>query len=503
MLSMLKHIKQKEILPWILLLGGYLLTRFYNLLLLPLFTDESIYIYWAKVISSTHSQWFISLTDGKPPLLIWMISFFLSLFPDDWYLLAGRLPSVFAGLIALIAITKTAELLFSSRRAGIIAGILYIFCPMTLFYDRMALFDSMLTAMLLVSVYFALRTGKERELKDAVLWGFFLGLAFLSKPTALVFLPLTILAAGMGMPFPKLRMKWQKISVLSVLAILIGYGINSMQRISSAYPAMVRKNQQFQQPLSELLSNPFALTFGNLQGFFGWMSAYFTVPFFLFGIGAFCYGLLKKPRVSLLLVILWFVPLLALATVGREIFPRYILIVVPYFLIMAAYAIDKLLQVKGIKKYATFSFLFLLLLPLIGFNYYLLTDPPEAPLPIAEANQYILEHPSGYGLAEVYGFIRHESQHEKVTVVTQGTFGLYPYAFYLEFWGDPNVAILPKWPLDSLDQEIYDAKRRGKVFVILKEHETVPQALPLRTVFSAEKPGGAYPILVTTLDDTP
>jgi 4-amino-4-deoxy-L-arabinose transferase-like glycosyltransferase len=241
----------------------YFLTRLFNLLILPLFTDESIYIYWAKVIEDTHAQWFISLTDGKPPLLIWLISMLLSIFPTDWYLLAGRLPSVATGAVALIAVYKITGLLFRSIRVSILAALLYIFCPMTLFYDRMALFDSMLNAMLLVSVYFAIRTGRSRQLRDALMWGLFLGLAFLSKPTALVFLPLTVFAAVASLSFKDIRTHFRTLSGLSVLAVGLGFGMNSLQRVSSAYPAMVRKNAQFQQPISELLAHPFLFTMGK------------------------------------------------------------------------------------------------------------------------------------------------------------------------------------------------------------------------------------------------
>lgn len=482
---------------WVLGLT-YLVTRLVNILVLPLFTDESIYIYWAKVIATTHSQFFISLTDGKPPLLIWMISVLLSIFPNDWYLLAGRLPSVFTGLVALFGIVQIGRLLYT-KRVGVIAGILYIICPMTLFYDRMALFDSMLSAMLVLSVYFALRTGKTKKLIDAVVWGGFLGLAFLSKPTALLFLPLTVLAACLMLSKEKLLPEAKRLAPLAILAVIIGEGINSLQRISSAYPAMIRKNQQFQQPISELLANPFALTLGNLKGLMSWTIDYYTLPFFVFGVGLMVVGMIKKPRETLILLMLWALPLVLLATVGREIFPRYILIVVPYFLLIVAFGIDYLLTFKGVVRYAIILGLVVLSLPLLRFDWYLLTDPSRAPLPESEANQYVLEHPAGYGLEAVYGFLRDASAKKPITVVTQGTFGLYPYAFYLEFWGNPSINVLPKWPLETLDDEIYAAQKKRTVYVILKEYDAVPTTLPLEEVFRAVKPGGKDPIIVTKI----
>lgn len=497
------NIFRREYLPLIILLLFYLFTRLFNLLILPLFTDESIYIYWAKIIAETHSQYFISLTDGKPPLLIWMTAILLKLLPADLYLLAGRIPSVLSGLVALIAIYKLTEILFTSKRTAIIAGVLYIICPMTLFYDRMALFDSMLTATLLASIYYAVRTGQTKKLSDALLWGLFLGFAFLSKPTALVFLPLTIFSAIVLLPIKEMKRDWKRLGGLSVLAVLIGEGMNNLQRLSDAYPAMLRKNAQFQQPIAELLKHPFLLTLGNLKGFYFWTIDYFTLPFFVFGIFAFLLGFVKRSKEALLLFILWFVPLFLLATVGREVFPRYILIVVPYFLIIAAFAINWLLSQKKFFLYVGYFVIAGIVIPLIYFDSLILTDPPRAPLPEADKNQYILQHPAGYGLETVYDFIREKSQSQRITIVTQGTFGLYPYAFYLEFWGNPNVVILPKWPLDKLDEEILAAQKKGPVYVILKEHDTIPETLPLVEILRAIKPGGQDPILVTEIRKTP
>ena len=138
----------------------FLVSRLYNILLLPIFTDESIYIYWAKLIATEHSHWLISLSDGKPPLLIWLIASLLTVLPSNLYLLAGRLPSVAAGLITLIGIYKLTNFLFASQKAALIASFLYVITPFTLLYDRMALFDSLLTSMLIWSLYFALKTGR-------------------------------------------------------------------------------------------------------------------------------------------------------------------------------------------------------------------------------------------------------------------------------------------------------------------------------------------------------
>ena len=123
---------KSEILIFLSLGLIYFITRLYNLLSLPIFTDESIYIYWAKYIAVNHSHWFMSLIDGKPPLLIWAIAALLIVLPQNLYLLAGRLPSVFAGLISLVGVYYLAVLLFRSKRIGFISSLFYILSPFTL-----------------------------------------------------------------------------------------------------------------------------------------------------------------------------------------------------------------------------------------------------------------------------------------------------------------------------------------------------------------------------------
>lgn len=534
----------KTHLPLVILVILYLVTRLHNLLLLPIFTDESIYIYWAKIIATTHSQWGISLTDGKPPLLVWMIAFFLQILPSHWYLLAGRLPSVISGGIALWGTYKLTKLLFNSEKTALFASLIYICSPFILFYDRMALFDSLLTAMTLWSAYFALKTAKTHNIKDVILWGLFLGLAYLSKPTAAIFLFLTpsiyVIFKGKD-----ILHDWKKSFLLMGIPLFMGELINNLQRFSHVYYLMAAKNQQFQQPWDKLLKDPFALTWSNLHGFFGWIIPYYTLPIFIIGLLSLIVILFTNRKIGLVLIILWFAPIFILSTVGREIFPRYILFTTPYFLIAIAYFIVSLYEKASLlnnqrvararvpKTSSTVArdeenmdnpnfhrelylerilgnatdrtrvililFSFLILFPSLRFDYLLLTDPPSAPLPDSDYHQYISEHPSGYGLDKIYAFLNQELKKGTVNLIVQGTFGLYPYAFYLEYWDNPNLKINPRWPLSSLEPDILVMAKSTPTYILLKEYDKIPDNLPLKLVLKAEKPGGKYPILLTTL----
>lgn len=481
----------------------YLFTRLYNLTILPIFTDESIYIYWAKIIATEHKYWFISLTDGKPPLLIWMMALLLKILPSGWYLVAGRLPSVFAGVMTISGVLYLSWLLFRSRTVSLLAGLLAVFFPFSLLYERMALFDSLLQAMVLWSVAFAVKTGQERRKRDAVFWGVFLGLSLLSKPTAILFALLT--PFYYWLTYRTIKKKNHVVSgyvkfLLPVMAIGIGLLIDNAQRLSSVYFLMDRKNQQFRQPISEIIRHPAEILLGNLHGFLGWIVGYYSIIFVGLGCVAFFFLIYKARKQAVILLSAWVVPLLALSLAGREIFPRYILFTSPYMIIAFAYFIGyAYVRMEKVKSLVLTLVVFWMTLVWVHFDWLLLTNPANAPIPETDYNQYIAEHPSGYGLDKVFGYINKQAENGPVTIVTQGTFGLYPYAFQLEYWHRSDIRILPRWPLSVIDQDIIDAQKTSRVLIVLKENQRIPVELPVTELMKAEKPGGRFPIYVVGL----
>src|SRR3989344_5493890 len=92
----------KKNITIIILFLLYAFTRLINTKIIPIFTDEAIYMYWAQVALHDPAHRFISLEDGKQPLFIWFFAFAQKFIADP--LLAGRLVSFFAGTASLIGI---------------------------------------------------------------------------------------------------------------------------------------------------------------------------------------------------------------------------------------------------------------------------------------------------------------------------------------------------------------------------------------------------------------
>jgi len=169
----------KDLLFISLIIILFFATRLINLDKLPIFTDEGIYIHWAKVAWHDPAWRFISLTDGRQPLQTWGTIPFLKLFPDN-ALLGGRLFAVGTGFFALTGLFSMMFYLFG-KKAAYIASFLYIFTPYFLFYDRLALMDSGINAFVIWILFLSILMVKNLTLDVALIFGITSGVAMLAR----------------------------------------------------------------------------------------------------------------------------------------------------------------------------------------------------------------------------------------------------------------------------------------------------------------------------------
>src|SRR3989339_937487 len=140
--------KFKSVLPvFLLALFFFTAFRLINLNSIPVFVDEAIYVRWSQVMRAESSLRFLPLSDGKQPLFMWLTIPFLKVVSDP--LVAGRALSALAGLGTVIGIGLASYFLFSNIRLSILTTLLAAVLPYLVFFDRMALADSLL-AMFLV-----------------------------------------------------------------------------------------------------------------------------------------------------------------------------------------------------------------------------------------------------------------------------------------------------------------------------------------------------------------
>jgi 4-amino-4-deoxy-L-arabinose transferase-like glycosyltransferase len=461
---------------WVLLgviLGSaYLLTRLVNLTLLPIFTDEAIYIRWSQIGTRDANWRFISLVDGKQPMFTWITMVLLRIIRDP--LVAGRLTSVIAGAGSMVGIWLLTYELFKEKKIAFLASFLYLACPFTLMYDRVALYDSLVATCSIWNLYLAIILVRRLRLDVALLFGMMLGAGMLNKSSgflSLYMVPATLFLFDWGKKKRILRfLTWVGLVLVSAV---VSQAMYSILRLSPLFAMVGLKDTVFVYTFKEFLSHPFNFFVGNMHGLLDWMITYLTWPVFIISLVPLVlfWKFLKE---KIILYIWWAVPMVALALFGRVLYPRFVLFMSMPLLVLAA---NGLYEIGGIvrKKYLLVGIFMLILLMSFVADYYLLTNPGKAAIPKSDKGQMINDWPSGGGAREVVEFLHAESVKGPLMVYTEGTFGLMPYSLELYLVDDPNIEIRAIWPLPiTFPEEIETSASVKPTYVVTNETQKQP-----------------------------
>ena len=449
----------------------YFFTRLYNILDLPIFTDEAIYIRWAQIAKQDANWRFISLTDGKQPMLIWLMMISLRFVQDP--LLAGRLVSVFAGFSTLVGLFFLGRELFKNKWIGILSSFLYAIYPMALVYDRMALYDSLVGTFTVWSLYLAILLARRIRLDIALILGMVIGGGILTKTSgffSIYLLPATLLLFHFSDKdrFKRI-LKWIGLAILSAF---LAYGFYSILRLSPFFHIINEKNALFVYPLKEWIEHPFNFFVGNWKAVWDWLTTYMTWPVLLLLVGSFF--ITRSKIKEKLLVLGWFlIPAIALAVFGKTLYPRFIFFMTLSLLPLASLTILVIYQRMRNKLFSSAVLLLFFMLALRS-DYLILTDFSNAPIPYSDLNQYSNDWPSGGGVKEAVEFFKNEAKRGKIYVATQGTFGLMPYALEIYLVNNPNIKIEGYWPIgDEIPSRVLkESKKVPTYFVFYQPCQT-------------------------------
>lgn len=440
---------------------AYFITHLFNLGLLPIFTDEAIYLRWSQIMAYDAALRYLPLIDGKPPLFMWLVSIAMRLFSQMDPLVVGRLVSVFSGFFGLIGIYFTAYQLFKNKKIAYLSAIFYLLTPFTFFYDRFTTADSLLSALGIWSLGIGVLLVKTLRLDVALIEGIVLGLAFLTKSPAtlfLLFLPVNLIL--FDFKSKNIPRRLLKFGGLLMIIVVVSQSIYSILRLFPLFHMITQKNSEFIISLSEFLKQPFGLFLGNIKSLILWEYLYTTPLIFASAIVGFLTIVKDKSVTKLILLSFFLIPLFAMASFNKVIYVRYLLPFTPGLLILAASAIAK------IKNFTVMFIICVILLALpIYTDFKLLTDPINAPIPQADRDQYLDGWAAGFGVNEVRAYIATLSGHQ--VIATEGTFGLMPYALELDQKDYPNVEIKSYWPLPNKIPA-------GTNYVLIYQHPNPP-----------------------------
>lgn len=507
-----KHVSKRD-----LVIGGgvftlFALTRLFKLDSFPIFSDEGIYIHWAKVAWKDASWRFISLTDGRQPLQTWGTIPFLKLFESN-ALLAGRLFAVMGGTIAFTGIATLAGYLFKSKKAALIASLLYIVSPYFLFYDRLAIVDSTVTAGVIWILFLSIVLARTRRADVAFLLGGVMGLTMLGKSSVRLYIGAAFLAfvyivihdTKMSSIFETVKnffsnteqaarrvLNFTLLYGLSVTIALIMYNV---QRLSPFFHYVSEKNTTFVLTGKELLADPFALLPSNL-----WRIPYYIsseLGYVIFGLSLVGLFLLyKKQRntfffVTGILLLVYFI----LGSVARVLYPRYLQAMGALLLIPATYAV---LQVKQQKK--TVLVMLAVIASLLYFDYTIVFAPAKIPFPEVDRGQYLEGWPAGWGTKEIVEMARQESKKRPVILLAEGSFGMTGDVLDTHLKPGDTIQIKSYWPLtyDSLVENSAETKTKS-VYAVFAHRSEFPSDWPIKLVKKYDKPGNTSDIYLYKL----
>ncbi len=418
-----------ELIIFSVLIVTYFILRLPNLTLQPIFADEAIYIRWAQVMRSEPTLRFLSLSDGKTPLFMWIMIPFFKIFSDPLY--AGRFLSVISGFFTLLGVFFLSKKVFNIRTA-LWASLLYVITPYTVFFDRMALVDPMLSAFTIWSIYFAIWLIRSLRLDIAMILGYLLGGALLTKTPAMMnilVLPISLLGLRKNKQdkYPLLR----ALTLLAVAA-LIALVIYNLLRLGPGFQQLSARNADYVFSPSELkgrILDPFIPHFHDISD---WFPKLFTTPVLIFVFVGIFYSLLTFNKTGLIMLIWVIVPFMLEMAFLRTFTARYLLTSIAPFLIFAAFGLTKVLERIRIKNSLKFTIALIVILPLaLKFDYQLISSPPPTDLPKEERRGYFEEWTAGYGLKQIGLFLDEETKKKKVVVGTAGFFGTLPDGLYI------------------------------------------------------------------------
>jgi 4-amino-4-deoxy-L-arabinose transferase-like glycosyltransferase len=450
----------------------YFFTRLFNLTILPIFTDEAIYIRWSQIGTRDAAWRFISLVDGKQPMFTWIMMVLLRFFDDP--LVAGRLVSVLAGALSVVGMWVLSFELFKDKRISFWASLLYIISPFALMYDRLALYDSWVAAFSIWNLYLAILLVRNVRLDVALIFGLTLGAGMLNKSSgflSLYLLPATLLLFDWSSKNTSKRLlKWVG---LAMVAAFLSQMVYSILRLSPLFHMIGLKDVVFIYSLREWITHPLKFLSGNLHGLMEWLIHYMTWPVFIAALASLVLAK-GKLREVLLLLAYWIVPIVGLASFGRVLYPRFVLFMSMPLLVLAAVSFSFLLnRFRGL--WLGVVLFGVLLFPSIITDYYILTNPKYAPIPFADKGQLMDDWPSGWGIKESVSYLSAEAQKGKISIFTDGTFGLLPYSIELYLVDNPNVTIRGIWPMPaSPSAQMREDRATMPTYLILNQIQKVP-----------------------------
>ncbi len=413
--------------PFILLSLFYFLFRIIYLTKLPIFNDEAIYLDWGYREIHVPGLLFFSLFDSKQPFLMWIYGILESILPDP--LFAGRMVSVFTGFFTMLGLYKIVLFVWDKKdnvqKIAVLTALLYIVCPIFVFYDRQALMESSLSTIGVWAGYLLIKAVKSEQISSlrnlGSLLGILLGIGFFIKSSASLFLPYLLLT----LLFKK---KWYSV----VWFFILFFAVTFLLFIQPAFWSTLNTNDRYVFTLTELLHFPFSTWLHTMHGNIEIMFFFLSPTIFISSILGIIV-LLKNVKSSLrekafthiTLILFFIVPIFLTVLLDRGPVQRPL---VPYLPLACIFASVFLIYFFSIyKKIGVVQIIFTLIIPAV-MSFYLVINPNQYILLMKNFSgysqtEYVSGYTSGQEIAKVMDFIETVAKYHKIIITTADNTG--------------------------------------------------------------------------------
>ncbi|MDX6618357.1 MAG: Dolichyl-phosphate-mannose-protein mannosyltransferase [Gaiellales bacterium] len=313
------HGRHRLVLAGGLLAAAFLATRLALLWRFPWFVDETTFATFARDVHGNLAYLFVAESDKKGLLPSWLGAALISAGIDPvtaMRLLAGAGAALAAACGGLVV-----RRLYGIRE-GIITAALVGLGPYFLVTASIGIYDAMVTGLVAAAVLVSIRLAQRPRPYTALLLGAVLGAGGLTKPTAsvaVVVLPFTLLLFDWSSPRVRARaLEW---AGLALFALVLGYGLTSIARLSPYYGQPI--GTQNQRQLSQIFEHVWPVIRANGPGLWSGLHGYFTIPGVVLAVvGAVASW--RRDRAGAAILAVWTLSVLASALLlALWAYPRY------------------------------------------------------------------------------------------------------------------------------------------------------------------------------------
>ena len=374
----------------------------------PPFLDEAIYSGWTARIADDPSERFVPLANGKEPLFEWLAATITTLGIGAFT--AGRLISVVTwfGTIALVAAVGWVA---GGRRVALASGFLSAICPFLVVYGVLGLYEALATFLVTATLLLQILLARTLRLDVALLLGASFGLGLLTKQSTLMAFALwPVSLVLIDWSRPALGARLARLTGLALLSAGVAFALASILRLSEFYDDLGRLRKELYpvHSISDALSTPGAWLEQNWPAYRDVIGTYVTPAVILVAAVGVGLGLRRRAPLTVVLVAWVLVPLVTAALLADAPYPRYVHVVAPPLLVLAAmgcgWTADVLsawLRPRTGRDVAPFALPLVVgvvaLQPLL-FDARLAVDPSSVTYPGLDEEQFVTGWPAGTGL---------------------------------------------------------------------------------------------------------